>query len=79
MQQVMINHPDHASDFHTPRYCPLDWQREGLSKTATGYGTKIPTTYVLDYMGRARRIYTDIYSNVGRSYIIVNKQKVSVC
>lgn len=78
MQQVMINHPDHASDFYTPRYCPLDWQRRGLSKTASGYGTKIPTTYVLNYQGRDRRIYVDQYSNAGHTYIIVNKQKVTV-
>lgn len=79
MKEVMISHPDHASDFYAVQYSPLDWQRAGLQKTASGYGTKIPTAYVLKYQGRTRRIYSDQYSNAGRTYIIVNKEKVTVC
>ena len=78
MKTAMISHPDHASDCLTLNYQPLDWQRRGLSKTASGYGTKIPTIYTVDYMGRTRRVYSDIESNVGRTYIIVNGEKVSV-
>lgn len=79
MQTVMISHPDHASDFYTPIYAPLEWQRQGLQKTATGYGTKIPTSYMLDYQGKRRRIYVDQYSNAGRTYIMVGGEKITVC
>ena len=54
----------------------LDWQVAGLQKTATGYGTKIPTSWKVRYLGKLRRIYQDVYSNSGVSYIIVNGKKL---
>ena len=54
----------------------LDWQIAGLQKTATGYGTKIPTSWKVRYLGKLRRIYQDVYSNSGVSYIIVNGKKL---
>ena len=54
----------------------LDWQVAGLQKTATGYGKKIPTSWKLHYSGKLRRIYQDVYSNSGVSYIIVNGKKL---
>lgn len=54
----------------------LDWQVTGLQKTATGYGTKIPTSWKVRYLGKLRRIYQDVYSNSGVSYIIVNGKKL---
>lgn len=56
-------------------YDPLDWHTAGLSKTATGYGTKIETPYTVNYEGR-RRIYADIKGNVASTYIMVNNKKV---
>lgn len=54
----------------------LDWQLAGLQKTATGYGKKIPTSWKVHYLGKLRRIYQDVYSNSGVSYIIVNGKKL---
>ncbi|QBP33072.1 hypothetical protein Silverhawkium_gp118 [Shigella phage Silverhawkium] len=54
----------------------LDWQLAGLQKTATGYGKKIPTSWKVRYLGKLRRIYQDVYSNSGVSYIIVNGKKL---
>lgn len=57
----------------------LEWQRRGLQYTATGYGTKIPTSKVIRWSdGRERRVYCDIYSNVGSCYCMINRCKVSV-
>lgn len=78
MQTVMIEHHDHGSDFLAARYRPLAWQVAGLQKTASGYGTKLPTRYTVTFQGRERRIYADCYSNVAATYIIVNGQKVYV-
>ncbi len=47
----------------------LDWQRQGLSFTASGYGRRIPTRYMVQYMGKWRRVYCIIYSNIGTLYI----------
>ena len=58
---------------------PLEWQRLGLYYTATGYGTKIPTSKVIKWSdGRERRVYCDIYSNVGSCYCLIHGCKVSV-
>lgn len=43
-----------------------------LSYTASGYGRKIPTSYMVRYNGRLYRVYCCIYSNVGTTYIRIN-------
>lgn len=48
---------------------PLKWQLMGLSYTATGYGAKIPTCYMIKYQGKWRRVYYAIWSNIGTTYI----------
>lgn len=57
----------------------LEWQRRGLQYTAAGYGTKIPTTKVIKWSdGRERRVYCDIYSNIGSCYCMIHGCKVPV-
>ena len=57
----------------------LEWQRRGMQYTATGYGTKIPTSKVIRWSdGKVRRVYCDIYSNVGSCYCMIYGCKVSV-
>ena len=57
----------------------LEWQRRGVQYTATGYGTKIPTSKVIRWSdGKVRRVYCDIYSNVGSCYCRIHGCKVSV-
>lgn len=48
---------------------PLWWQLRGLSFTASGYGARIPTRYMVRYLGRWRRVYCCIYGNSGTCYI----------
>jgi hypothetical protein len=78
MKTVMVDHPEHGSDYLAAHYRPLAWQVAGLQKTASGYGTKIPTRYTVTFQGKERRIYADYYSNVAATYIIVNGEKVFV-
>ncbi len=47
----------------------LPFQKMGLQFTATGYGSKIPTRYMVQYNGKLRRVYCRIYSNAGTCYI----------
>lgn len=57
----------------------LDWQRRGLQYTATGYGTKIPTSKVIKWSdGKVRRVYCDVFGNVGSCYCMILGCKVSV-
>ena len=59
--------------FHTIRILakesPLWWQENGLSYTASGYGKRIPTRYMVRFNGKWRRVYCVIYSNIGTCYI----------
>lgn len=56
----------------------LPWQKRGLLYTRTGYGRKIPTTKMILFERRWRRIYCCIFSNVGTNFIIVNKTEINI-
>jgi hypothetical protein len=49
---------------------PTWWQKRGLSFTASGYGSKIPTRYKVKVQGRWCRVYCCIYSNSGTCYVV---------
>ena len=55
----------------------LLWQERGLSYTATGYGSKIPTSYMVRYNNRWHRVYCAVYSNNGTCYIISKGKPVA--
>lgn len=57
---------------------PLWWQKKGLMYTATGYGSKIPTTKMILWKGRKYRLYCCIYSNIGTCYIVSKGKKYVV-
>lgn len=48
---------------------PLWWQEKGLHETASGYGRKLTSPYVVKWRGRWRRVYVCLISNAGTSYI----------
>lgn len=50
---------------------PMRHHRANLSYTATGYGEKIPTEYMVQWRNRWRRVYCRIFSNSGTLYIRV--------
>jgi hypothetical protein len=47
----------------------LWWQDLGLMYTATGYGPKIPSRYMVKFNNKWRRVYVRIWSNSGTAYI----------
>lgn len=56
----------------------LWWQERNLSYTASGYGAKIPTRWVVNYAGRIRRVYCTIYSNIGTCWFMVKGKRMIV-
>lgn len=50
---------------------PLWWHTAGLQYTASGYGRKIPTSWMVKLPGsnRWRRVYCCIWSNSGTCYV----------
>ena len=56
----------------------LWWQKQGLQQTATGYGRKLVTPYMLTVPGAARpyRVYAICFSNVASFYILRNGERL---
>lgn len=40
-------------------------------RTASGYGGKIPTAQMIEYLGVWRRVYTMVYGNGSTPYVLV--------
>ena len=56
----------------------LDWQKAGLSYTASGYGRRIPTRYMVWNGQRWQRVYVCQISNAGTAYILRGKDWIVV-
>lgn len=56
----------------------LWWQKRGLMYTATGYGSKIPTRYMVQWKGRWYRVYCSIFSNSGTCFIVSKKETIYI-
>lgn len=56
----------------------LWWQERGLLYTATGYGEKIPTEYMVKRNNRWHRVYCRIFSNIGSLYIMSKGKKIGI-
>ncbi|WP_426050365.1 hypothetical protein [Brevundimonas sp. SL161] len=48
---------------------PMPHQVAGLTWTASGYGERIPTAYMVRVVGRWRRVYCYVFSNSGTLFI----------
>ena len=57
---------------------PMYHHINGLSFTASGYGRKIPTQYMVNLGNRWHRVYCVIYSNIGSIYIISKGERYLV-
>ena len=53
----------------------LPWQKQGLSYTASGYGSKIPTSWKARIGKRWYRVYCMVYSNSGTCYILIRGER----
>jgi UDP-N-acetylmuramoylalanine-D-glutamate ligase len=45
-------------------------------QTVTGYGGKVPTAHMIEYLGVWRRVYAMVYGNGGTPYIKVKGANV---
>lgn len=57
---------------------PLRHHLAGLSYTATGYGSKLPTRYMVNFENRWYRVYSICYSNVSTEYVLIDGEKIIV-
>lgn len=49
-----------------------------VTGTASGYGKKIPTSYMIKFRGRWRRVYSASFSNLSTEYVVVDGDDVVV-
>lgn len=57
---------------------PLYHHIHGLNYTATGYGSKLPTRYMVRFNNRWYRVYSVCYSNVSTEYVLIDGGRVKV-
>lgn len=57
---------------------PLDWQKQGLQQTATGYGNKLTTRHKINFNGKEYRLYATCYSNAASIWFTVKGQRIYV-
>jgi len=69
----LIGHGDNYKRIYTDKNelidNPLWYHKRGLSQTASGYGSKLTTPYMIQLCGRTYRIYCTTYSNSGTCWI----------
>lgn len=77
-----LQHGTYPGPFMTERVPvkddPMTHHRLGVSYTATGYGSKLPTRYKVLYDNRWYRVYSVCFSNVSSEYIICRGDKITV-
>lgn len=56
----------------------LPWQEQGLQETATGYGKRLNSGYMIDFEGRLRRVYITQYTNAGTAWFHYRGQKIII-
>ena len=57
---------------------PLYWQRRGLSETASGYGAKLTTRYMIIMNNRLYRVYATCYGNAASTWFTVKGKRVYI-
>lgn len=60
------------------KHKPMCHHERGLFYTATGYGTKLPTCWMIYFQGIWRRVYAICISNVSTTYVLVKGEKLIV-
>jgi hypothetical protein len=59
----------------------LKWQRLGLTRTASGYGSKLTTRHMVKVEGKRdiwRRVYAICYSNAASFFVIIDGKRVFI-
>lgn len=56
---------------------PPKWKR-GLQETASGYGKRLNSGWMINFEGRKHRIYVTIYGNSGSSWFMSRGRKIHV-
>ncbi|HNC58661.1 MAG TPA: hypothetical protein PLP33_24760 [Leptospiraceae bacterium] len=59
-------------------YDPLEWQKQGLQQTASGYGMKLTMPWKIHFNGKLYRLYCTHISNAGSVWFVSKGKKIFV-
>lgn len=80
--QAYLQFGDNNGPFNTVKVTviekPMTHHKLGLTYTATGYGSKLPSRYMIKWHGRWYRVYSICHSNVSTEYVLIGGKKVIV-
>ena len=57
---------------------PTEWQKRGLSETASGYGRRLNSGMKIRFEGRDYRVYVTIFSNCGTCWFKTKGRRIIV-
>lgn len=67
-----------SADIQDLMYAPLWWHKQGLSQTASGYGSKLTSSYKISLDGKLRRLYSTCYGNAASVWFMLKGEKVHI-
>ena len=73
-----VNHGAICADRTELIDAPLWWQKQGLSQTRSGYGSKLTMRYKINFNGKLYRLYCTCYSNNGTVWFVANNVRYVV-
>jgi len=78
MRTLILSHHDIRDLEH--KHAPLLHHKLGLQFTASGYGRRMPTEYMVKLPGskRWRRVYVCCFSNAGTAYVEQGKDWIVI-
>ncbi len=56
-------------------YAPPEWLAHGLQQTASGYGPKLNSGYMINFNGKLYRVYITQFSNAGSAWFEAKGKK----
>jgi hypothetical protein len=59
-------------------YAPLWWHKQNLQQTASGYGAKLVSHWMLNFNGRLYRVYVTCYGNSGSSWVKIKGERIYI-
>ena len=60
------------------KYAPPDWMKRGLQETATGYGKRLNSGYMIHFNGKRYRVYVTCFSNAGTAWFKAGGRRIIV-
>jgi len=76
--EFFLQHGQWGGPYMTEKVEGKETEKVPVNRNVTGYGSKLPTPYMVKHNGRWLRVYTVCYSNSGTNYVVTGGTKTVV-